>query len=146
MRAQRKRNLSLLLAVGALGLAALACARAGEILPDDIATEQAIPTATPVRDLSAQAEYQIGEQAQIFGGSFGALVPLYGQPGSRSFTSQIQNNSIVIIIELGLDEDGNVWYEVDGQAGQGWLRGANLQPVQIDLSVQVEEPTATPAE
>jgi hypothetical protein len=127
------RTKLLLLAIAAIGLAALACAQSGEILPDAEATLQAIPTATPVVDVSAEAEYQVGEQAQIFGGSFGALVPLYGEPGGRFFSSQIPNGSLVSILQLGQGPEGDIWYEVEGNAGKGWIRVENLQVPDIDL-------------
>lgn len=133
MTRKHKRTIAFLALFLLLVLASLACARAGQILPDAEATELARPTATPVLDLSAEAEYQIGETADVVGGSFGALVPLYGQPGGRFFTSQIRNRDLVVILELGLDENGNIWYLVEGQAGKGWIRGENL--TQPDLSV-----------
>jgi hypothetical protein len=131
--------LSLLLTLAALALASLACAQAGSIFSDEQATQEAIPTTTVVVDLTGEAEYQIGENAQIFGGSFGALVPLYGDPGGRFFTSQVPNGSLVTILELGRDENGVIWYEVEGNAGRGWIRAENLQESDLDLSVQ--EPT-----
>lgn len=121
--------------IGVLVLATLACARAGEILPDAEATRRALPTATPVLDLSDEAEYQIGETVSMLGGNFGALVPLYGQPGANFFTSQIRHGTIVVILELGLDEDGVVWYLVEGQAGSGWIWGEHIGPIEIDLGV-----------
>lgn len=119
----------------ALSFSALACARAGQILSDAEATQLALPTATPQLDLRSQAEYQVGETVTMVGGNFGALVPLYGQPGSRFFNSQIRHGAIVIILELGLAEDGVIWYSVEGQAGTGWIWGEHIAPVEIDLSV-----------
>ncbi len=132
LQSKRVRTVALILA---LSLAVLACAQSGQILPDAEATQLALPTATPVLDLTAQAEYQIGQTVTMVGGSFGALVPLYGQPGSRFFTSQVRHGEIVIILELGIDEDGLIWYSVDGQVGSGWIWGEHLAAVDIDLSV-----------
>lgn len=129
------KRYSLFLIIIVLAGLALACARAGEIITDAEATQRALPTATPELDLSAEAAFQIGETAQTVGGQgVGALVPLYGEPGGRFFSSQINANELVVIIELGQDPDGDVWYQVEGTAGSGWIHGDSLtEPV--DLSV-----------
>lgn len=119
----------------ALSFAALACAQSGQILPDAEATQLVLPTATVQVDVSAQAEYQVGETVTMVGGDFGALVPLYGQPGSRFFSSQVPHGEIVEILQLGIDEDGVIWYSVEGLAGSGWIWGEHIAPLDIDLSV-----------
>jgi hypothetical protein len=144
MTATNKRSSSLLLAFGGLALAALACAQAGEIFSDAEATQRAIPTATEVVDLSGEAEYQIGEEVQIFGGTFGALVPLYGEPGGRFFTSQVPNGSLVSVLELGLADTGEIWYEVEGNAGRGWIRAANLIPPEAEDTAGADSSAAEP--
>jgi hypothetical protein len=121
--------------IGAIVLATMACAQAGQILSDADATQIALPTATPVLELSGQADYQIGEPVVMVGGNFGALVPLYGQPGANFFTSQIKNGTLAIILELGQAEDGVIWYLVASDAGEGWIWGEHIGPVEIDLSV-----------
>jgi len=113
---------------------ALACARSGEIISDAEATQRALPTVTPVLDLSDEAAFQIGETASVFGGGdFGALVPLYGEPDGRFFTSQVRHTTLVVIIQLGQSEDGDVWYQVEGNAGSGWIHGDNLVEAVEDL-------------
>ncbi len=116
---------------------ALACAQSGDIVSEAEATRLVLPTETPQLDLSDQAEYQVGETATAFGGKeFGALVPLYGDPGGRFFTSQILTNDLVVILGLGLSEDGVIWYRVQGNAGTGWILSDNLKPAAVDLSVE----------
>lgn len=156
MALQHKRILKISLLVALLATVGLACAQAGQIVSDAEATNIAQPTATPALDLSGEAEYQVGEQAQIVGGTFGALVPLYGEPNGRFFTSQVPVNALVTVLQLGQDVNGLIWYEVEGNAGQGWIRAANLRPPDIDLGVEeeaasstaeaTEEPAPTPTE
>jgi hypothetical protein len=120
--------LMLVLCVATLGFAS---SRAGRVVSDVEATELAIPTATTEIDLSAQAEFQVGDPAVVFGGSYGALVPLFSGPGARTFSSQVLNNTAVTILALGLDPDGvTIWYQVQALAGTGWLTGENLNPPQ----------------
>jgi hypothetical protein len=108
-----------------------AASKSGRVVSDAEATQLAVPTATVEVDLSAEAEYQVGDPAVIFGGSYGALVPLFAGPGSRTFSSQVLNNTAVTILTLGLDPDGvTIWYEVQALAGTGWLKGENLRPPQ----------------
>lgn len=108
----------------------LACAQSGEILSDAEATVRAIPTPTEVVDLSSTALFQIDTTAEVVGGSTGFLVPLYGSPGARFFSSQITAGETVVIQEHGLDEDGVIWYEVEGLAGSGWLTEEHLKLVE----------------
>jgi len=131
---KKSNSYSLLALLAVLIVSAMACAQAGQILPDAEATQIALPTATTQVDVSAQAEYQVGQTVSMFGGSFGALVPLYGQPGSRFFSSQVSNGEQVVVLELGIDEDGLIWYLVDGQAGTGWIWGEHLELLDVDLS------------
>ncbi len=131
---------TLLVMVALLALVALACERSGEIITDAEATQRSLPTEVVFVDLSENAKFQIGETASTFGGTeFGAIVPLYGEPGGRFFTSQVLNNTLVVIIELGLDEDGNIWYKVEGNAGQGWVADKNLVEAVEDLGVDLAE-------
>lgn len=107
-----------------------ASTRAGRVVSDAEATQLAIPTATIEVDLSAEAEFQVGDPAVIFGGTYGALVPLFSGPGARTFSSQVLNNTAVTILSIGQGPDGTIWYELQALAGTGWLTGENLNPPQ----------------
>jgi hypothetical protein len=109
-------------------ITSVAYSSAGRVVPDAEATELAVPTPTEVVDLEGQGEYQVGDEAVVFGGSYGALVPLFSGPGARFFTSQVLTGSPVTILELGIDSEGVIWYLVEGLAGSGWILGENLQP------------------
>ena len=115
--------------MAAIALATIACAQAGQILSDADATQIALPTETPVLDLVSQADYQVGDTVSMIGGNFGALVPLYGQPGANFFTSQIRHGTLAIILELGQAADGVIWYLVESDAGAGWIWGEHMGPV-----------------
>lgn len=119
----------LMLAFCALTLG-FASTRAGRVVSDPEATQLAMPTATTEVDLSSEAEFQVGDPAVIFGGTYGALVPLFSGPGSRTFSSQVLNNTAVTILALGQGPDGTIWYELQALAGTGWLTGENLNPPQ----------------
>jgi hypothetical protein len=129
------KSLRFAVILAAFMLATIACAQAGQILSDADATQIALPTETPVLDLVSQADYQIGESVSMVGGNFGALVPLYGQPGGNFFTSQIRHGTIAVILELGQAADGVIWYLVESDAGAGWIWGEHIGPAVEDLSV-----------
>ena len=124
------RSRLLILTVLVLMFSSLACARAGRVVSDAEATQLALPTATIEVDLSGEGEYQVGDEAIVVGGSYGALVPLFANPGANFFSSQILANTPVTILSLGQDAEGNIWYEVSGIAGSGWLLGENLRPAE----------------
>lgn len=123
------RKHALVLVLLLLMLASLACQQAGRVVSDAEATQLALPTATLEVDVSGEAEYQVGEEAIVVGGSYGALVPLFANPGANFFSSQILANSRVTILLLGQDSQGRIWYQVEGIAGSGWLLGANLRSI-----------------
>ncbi len=115
----------ILLAVSALLLAAFACTQAGEVITDAEATRRALPTATVVIFELDAAEFDVGDKVVIVGGKFGALVPLYGSACVQFFSSQVLYGTDVEV--LGLQEcDDNVWYQIEGLIGQGWLLVDNI--------------------
>jgi hypothetical protein len=132
MRLGRTGILYIVMVVALVGSCAwfytVAYSQAGRVVPDAEATELAVPTPTEVVDLVGQGEYEVGDEAVVFGGSYGALVPLFSGPGARFFTSQVLTGSPVTILELGIDSEGTIWYLVEGLAGSGWILGENLQP------------------
>jgi hypothetical protein len=107
----------------------IAYANSGQILSNAKATEYYLATPTvEAGDLAELATYQIGDELEIEGGGFGALVPLFGSPGGRFFTSQVLQGTPVTVLELGIDAEGVIWYRVEGLMGTGWLTEANLRP------------------
>lgn len=127
---RRQRASLLVLSLFALiAFVGLACAQSGRIVSDEEATAIALPTATAVVDLTSVAEFQIGDEISVVGGVSGSLVPLYASPGARFFSSQIFHGDEVVVTNLGIDEDGGLWYEVDGLAGTGWTTSEHLVPL-----------------
>lgn len=125
------------IALGCAYFGSIAYSRAGQIVSNADATALYNATATPdSSDLEELAEYQVGDEIEIEGGDYGALVPLYAQPGARFFSSQIIQSSPVTVLALGIDGEGIIWYQVQGLAGTGWIRAENLRP---------RTPTPTPA-
>lgn len=114
------------LVFGCAWLFQFAYSHAGRVVPDAEATQLAIATATTEVDLTAVAKFQVGDSAVVFAGTYGALVPLFSGPGSRSFSSQIPNTSAVTILSIGIDDNQVIWYEVQALAGVGWLKEENL--------------------
>lgn len=128
MKTNSQAGYRLALLIGGLMVISLACGLlpVGEIVPDGEATRISLPTATPTPDLSVLGAFAIGEEVLITPGSYGALVPLFGGPGDRFFTSQIRSGEIVVIESVRISEDGVTWYQVDGQMGAGWLTEDNI--------------------
>ena len=119
--------LAVIFACGYFG--SLAYANSGQILTNAEATEYYLATPTvEAGDLTGLATFQVGDELEVEGGLFGALVPLFGNPGGRFFISQVLQGTPVTVLELGIDAEGVIWYRVEGLMGTGWLTEANLRP------------------
>ena len=105
----------------------LACDQAGDILTIEEATERARPSPTVVILELDVAEFDVGDEVIIVGGSSGALVPLFGNAGDRFFSSQVMAGEDAVVLGLQ-DIDGVVWYQVEGLMGAGWLEEEHLAP------------------
>lgn len=109
-----------------LGLMSIACQYAGEIITSAEATQRALPSPTPTSDASIVSKFSEGDPAVVVGGDFGALVPLYTDPGGSIFTSQVMNNTAVTINGIRIVNE-NTWYQIEGMTGDGWIQEANLK-------------------
>lgn len=107
----------------------LACNQAGEVLTIEEATERARPSPTVIVLELDVAEFDVGDEVIIVGGSSGALVPLFGNAGDRFFSSQVMAGEEAIILGLQ-DIEGVVWYQVEGLMGAGWLEEEHLKPLE----------------
>ncbi|MCH7480561.1 MAG: hypothetical protein IIC79_04110 [Chloroflexi bacterium] len=132
----------ILLAISALLLATLACAQAGKVITDAQATQTAIPTATVVIFQLDAAAFEVGDKVVIIGGKFGALVPLYGSACAQFFSSQVLHGTDVEVLGL-LDCEGNIWYQIEGLIGQGWLLVDNIVSVE-EFEILEAEKLGTP--
>ena len=120
-------RISLFLVLGVLFIATLACKQSGEIVPDAVATQRAMPSPTPTQDMAelATAEFTEGDSVQFIGKGF--LIPLYQNPGDAKVISHAPRNDIGVVINLALYE-GDIWYQVKSVGGQGWV---NVEFVQV---------------
>lgn len=126
MKVQKITAKKLLLLAIVLILTGIACQYAGEIITSADATQRALPSATPTSDISIESKFREGDTVVVVGGQFGALVPLYTDPGSNDLGSQVMNNTTVIIDGVRI-VDVETWYQIAGMAGEGWIREENLK-------------------
>lgn len=136
---------TIIFVVVALMLASMACAGipSGEIISAEDATRTAKPTATTELNELVGAKFSVGDTAVIIGGRFGALVPLFGNPGDAFFSSQVLNGTVVTV--LGIQQLGDViWYRVEGMTGEGWLIEENLVTEAEQADIQAERAGGTP--
>ena len=119
----------LLLVVGMLALAGLACTSDQEwIIPR---TETPVPTETPI-PLDADALYAIGDQVVITTNTFSIQMlrqPAPDSPNNRLLGGSCFKDTTVEVLEIGQDSDGNVYYKVECSL-EGWLAEANLTPAE----------------
>jgi hypothetical protein len=130
-----RRSLLLLLAL--LVIVGLACQQAGEILSEEEATARAqegIFRPDNEGGSAAGAEFAPGSTATVVGSGF--LINLVDVPGGRIAGSQ-SRGSVVEIIESADFED-EIWYHVDSQTGDGWLKAENLEPIEEEEEVTTE--------
>ncbi|MDH5505652.1 MAG: hypothetical protein OEZ02_00345 [Anaerolineae bacterium] len=127
MKPTNKTTIIVLILFTLMVLPALACKAAGSIEPSAEATRLAAPSVTPTSEGNSKGIYKVDDEVTIVGGSYGALVPLYGNPGDRFFSSQVLAGTDVVVIAIRTQGDV-VWYEVSGNAGNGWLKEENLVP------------------
>jgi hypothetical protein len=130
-----RRSLLLLLAL--LVIVGLACQQAGEILSEEEATARAqegIFRPDNEGGSAAGAEFAPGSTATVIGSGF--LINLVDVPGGRIAGSQ-SRGSVVEIIESADFED-EIWYHVDSQTGDGWLKAENLEPIEEEEEVTTE--------
>ena len=121
---------AVVLAIGLLMLASLACSQAGEILSPEEATAQAIEAEKPdivvTADIAGGADFEPGDEIEFVG--TGYLVPLKKNPGDRSAYSHAGRGDLGVVLGSQV-VDGEVWYQVDGPSGEGWVEAENLKAV-----------------
>ena len=115
-----KKITRIALVLGVLFITTLACKQSGEIVPDAEATQRAIPTATPVREIGEASNAKFTKGAEVVFIGKGYLIPLYANPGDTVVISHAARNDAATIIEIVLYEE-EIWYEVKSVAGDGWL-------------------------
>ncbi|MDH3943025.1 MAG: hypothetical protein OEV06_02875 [Anaerolineae bacterium] len=134
---QATKKITLVIVV--LMLSVIACANfpEGEIISSEEATQRAMPTATVELLEISGSEFLVGDPAVVIGGRYGALVPLFGNPGDAFFSSQVLHGTYVTVLGLQQLEDV-IWYRVEGMMGEGWLLGDNLVTEEDYLILEAE--------
>jgi len=115
-----------ILAVTAVLLATLACARAGEVVSPAEATRRVDATQAAVLtpDVALDAIFDVNSTVEFIGEQY--LIPLQAEPGDVVAESHVPRGEFGIILGSELLE-GEVWYFVDSTSGQGWIREESLQ-------------------
>lgn len=125
----RKRALlALLLVVGLLSLATLACTSDQEWIIPRTATPT--PTNTPL-PMTGQADFQVGDRARVTGQGVQVFQTRLPEPDLINnrvlFAPPCFVGSTVEILEVAQGEDGEIYYKVNcGQ--EGWVPQTNLAP------------------
>ncbi len=122
---------ALLLVIGLLGLAVLACTSDQEwIIPR---TPTPTPTPTPV-PITAETRFQVGDQAVVVAGPATFQVWQTSQPEpdnrrNRVVGTQCFPGQTVEILDVAQGPDGNIYYYVDCIL-EGWIPEENLEPLE----------------
>lgn len=104
-------------------LVGLACAQAGEILTPAEATERAQADVVTGGSSDVEGEFAVGDTATLTGRNF--LVNLVDSPGGRIVAGQERGATVTI---EGIGElEGEIWYQITGGTGTGWVRASNLE-------------------
>lgn len=122
---------SLLLFIGLLVIVSLACEQSGEILSPEEATARAqegVFQRSDDRETTAGAQFEPGDSANVIGSGF--LINLLDVPGGRIAGSQSRGSTVEILESA--EFEGEIWYHVDSETGQGWLRGESLEAVESE--------------
>ncbi|MFZ0548119.1 MAG: hypothetical protein WAM60_21920 [Candidatus Promineifilaceae bacterium] len=85
---------------------------------------------------AAGAEYAVGDSANVVGSGF--LINLLDVPGGRIAGSQSRGSTVEILEST--EYEGTIWYHVDSETGDGWLKAENLEPAETE-AVEESAPT-----
>lgn len=134
---------SLLLFIGFLVLISLACEQSGDILSPEEATARAQEGVFQPGDgeSAADAQFEPGDSANVVGSGF--LINLVDVPGGRIAGSQSRGSTVEILESA--EFEGEIWYHVDSETGDGWLRAENLEPIEGEAGETGEEEDVTAA-
>jgi hypothetical protein len=120
---------ALLLVVGMLSLAALACTSDQEWIIPRTATPTATYTPVP---LSVETDYSIGDEIIIIGEVFQVPQTNFPEPDTRNnrvIGGGCFPGTTVTIDEIAQGDDGNLYFNVRCILA-GWVPEANAEPVQ----------------
>ena len=132
-----RKHKYLFLVIGLLIITGLACEQAGEILTPEEATARAQEGSFQPSgngETAAGANFNPGDSAEVVGTGF--LVNLLDAPGGRITGSQARGSTIEILESA--EFEGEIWYHVDSETGQGWLRAENLAVAEEESTAEGE--------
>lgn len=121
------RHPAVLMAACALLLSGLAC-ETGQILSPEEATQAAVATGEARVGAAQQAsnpDFEPGDLVTLTGQNF--LIGLAGEPGDTDMISHVSRGSQGTVKDAR-DVNGVAWYQVETEAGTGWVNGKYLKP------------------
>jgi hypothetical protein len=128
----------LLMVLVLLGLAALACDQAGEVLTPADATVRAVE-GIPVFEIieGTGGSIEVGDVVEVEGQGF--LINIQASPGG-SISGSIPRGAVVSVLDIATFEGEN-WYRVSSDAGEGWVPGARVtvvEPVETETGIEAD--------
>ncbi|MGA9531481.1 MAG: hypothetical protein WBR18_02085 [Anaerolineales bacterium] len=121
------RHLTILVAASGLLLSSLAC-ETGQILTPEEATQAAVATGEARVGAAQQAsnpDFEPGDLVTLTGQNF--LIGLASEPGDTEMISHVSRGSQGTVKDAR-DVNGFAWYQVETEAGTGWVNGKFLKP------------------
>jgi hypothetical protein len=135
-----KGRRALVLMIGVLILASLACSQAGEILTPAEATARAVEAAPVFTTGSSSVEggmFEAGDKVVLTDRNF--LVNLYDAPGGKISAGQ-ERGAEVTVLEVSTTELGEVWYKIEAPTGEAWVPAKNLEAQESEAETTIEGP------
>lgn len=122
----RRALSALLLVIGVLSLAALACTSDQEWIIPRTATPT--PTNTPV-PISVETDFQIGDSVTIVGTGFQVWQTTFPEPDRRNnrvIGTQCFPGTVTEVLEVAQGDDGLIYYKVHCIL-DGWVPAENVE-------------------
>lgn len=93
------------------------------------------------RQVMAQAEeIKVGQMVQV--STDGGNLNLREGPGlNYPVKRSLPNGTVMVVISGPQDADGYRWWQLDGEAGQGWAAETYLKPIQGTVLQQEDQPS-----
>lgn len=129
-----KTRISFFALIASLVIASLACNQAGQVLTPEEAT--AVARGEPVGESSqggaassgtSEGQFAVDQQVQFVGTGF--LIPIMKNPGDNMAFSNAARGQTATI-KGSREVDGEIWYQIESSAGDGWAVADSLAPVE----------------
>ncbi len=130
-----KNRTAIIWLIGLLALVSLACSQSGEILTPEEATAKAMQADVDAAEENEESDggevvsedFSVGDSALLVGRGF--LINLYDEPGGQISAGQ-ERGATVEVLGIELDNEGDLWYQIDAPTGVGWVPGDALEPLE----------------